>query len=83
VQRRHVTPAREVQQGGVKVETASSAILQVVTWQHPRAPMTPVPVEYTSSINIRDALASATRVGQVLPIGTRDYAIGSGWFCNG
>jgi len=33
---RHVTPAAEVQQGAWKVETASSAILQVVTLQSPK-----------------------------------------------
>jgi hydrophobic/amphiphilic exporter-1 (mainly G- bacteria), HAE1 family len=65
----------EVQQGGVKVETASSAILQVVTLQSPKGTYDGLFLSNYVTINIRDALASLPGVGQVSPFGTQDYAM--------
>ena len=65
----------EVQQGGVKVETASSAILQVVTLQSPNGTYDGLFLSNYVTINVRDALARLPGVGQVSPFGTQDYAM--------
>ena len=65
----------EVQQGGVKVETASSAILQVVALQSPHGTYDGLFLSNYVTINVRDALARLPGVGQVSPFGTQDYAM--------
>ena len=65
----------EVQQGGVKVETASSAILQVVALQSPHGAYDGLFLSNYVTIDVPDALARLPGVGQVSPFGTQDYAM--------
>ncbi|HEX4171770.1 MAG TPA: multidrug efflux RND transporter permease subunit [Acetobacteraceae bacterium] len=65
----------EVQQSGVKVEAASSAILQVVALQSPHGTYDGLFLSNYVTINIRDALARLPGVGQASPFGQQDYAM--------
>jgi HAE1 family hydrophobic/amphiphilic exporter-1 len=65
----------EVQQSGVKVEAASSAILQVITVQSPKGTYDSLFLSNYVTINIRDALAQLPGVGQASPFGQQDYAM--------
>src|SRR5690348_14496138 len=64
-----------MQQGGVRVEKASSAILQVITVQSPKGSYDNLFLSNYITINLRDTLARLRGVGQVSMFGQQDYAM--------